>query len=145
MKNVAFSGFSNMQMPLASLIWDYMRYSMLLWENIGMGRVELIEDRARIEEAARLSLASDVAARLEQGLDQMVGRRFTDGVDLSGGEWQKVALARAYMRDAQLLILDEPTATLDARAEHRVFERFAELTHGKIAVGFLLPLSLPDS
>lgn len=113
---------------------DYMRYHMLLWENIGVGRIELFDDRERIERAARLSLASDVAAGLEKGLDQMVGRRFKDGVDLSGGEWQKVALARAYMRDAQLLILDEPTATLDARAEHRVFERFAELTLGKIAV-----------
>ncbi|HZS49946.1 MAG TPA: ABC transporter ATP-binding protein [Bryobacterales bacterium] len=113
---------------------DYMRYHMLLRENIAMGRVEHLENRPRIERAARLSLASDVAARLEKGLDQMVGRRFADGVDLSGGEWQKVALARAYMRDAQLLILDEPTATLDARAEHRVFERFAELTRGKIAV-----------
>jgi ATP-binding cassette, subfamily B, bacterial len=113
---------------------DYMRYHMLLWENIGVGRIELFDDRERIETAARLSLASDVAAGLENGLDQMVGRRFKDGVDLSGGEWQKVALARAYMRDAQLLILDEPTATLDARAEHRVFERFAELTRDKIAV-----------
>ena len=113
---------------------DYMRYHMLLWENIGVGRIELFDDRERIESAARLSLASDVAAGLENGLDQMVGRRFKDGVDLSGGEWQKVALARAYMRDAQLLILDEPTATLDARAEHRVFERFAELTRDKIAV-----------
>jgi ATP-binding cassette subfamily B protein len=113
---------------------DYMRYHMLLWENIGVGRIELFEDRERIEKAARLSLASDVAAGLENGLDQMVGRRFKEGVDLSGGEWQKVALARAYMRDAQLLILDEPTATLDARAEHRVFERFAELTRDKIAV-----------
>jgi ATP-binding cassette, subfamily B, bacterial len=113
---------------------DYMRYHMLLWENIGVGRIELFDDRKRIERAARLSLASDVAAGLENGLDQMVGRRFKDGVDLSGGEWQKVALARAYMRDAQLLILDEPTATLDARAEHRVFERFAELTRDKIAV-----------
>jgi ATP-binding cassette subfamily B protein len=113
---------------------DYMRYHMLLWENIGVGRIELFDDRERIERAARLSLASDVAAGLEKGLDQMVGRRFKDGVDLSGGEWQKVALARAYMRDAQLLILDEPTATLDARAEHRVFERFAELTRDKIAV-----------
>jgi ATP-binding cassette, subfamily B, bacterial len=113
---------------------DYMRYHMLLWENIGVGRIELFDDRERIERAARLSLASDVAAGLENGLDQMVGRRFKDGVDLSGGEWQKVALARAYMRDAQLLILDEPTATLDARAEHRVFERFAELTRDKIAV-----------
>jgi ATP-binding cassette, subfamily B, bacterial len=113
---------------------DYMRYHMLLWENIGVGRIELFDDRERIERAAGLSLASDVAAGLEKGLDQMVGRRFKDGVDLSGGEWQKVALARAYMRDAQLLILDEPTATLDARAEHRVFERFAELTRGKIAI-----------
>ena len=113
---------------------DYMRYQMLLAENIGLGRVEALDDRPRIEQAARLSLASEVAARLEKGLDQMVGRRFDDGVDLSGGEWQKVALGRAYMRDAQILILDEPTATLDARAEHRVFQRFAELTLGKMAV-----------
>lgn len=113
---------------------DYMRYHMLLSENIGLGRVEAMGDRPRIERAAKMSLASEVAARLEKGLDQMVGRRFSGGVDLSGGEWQKVALARAYMRDAQLLILDEPTATLDARAEHRIFERFAELTRGKIAV-----------
>jgi len=96
--------------------------------------VERIEDQPRIEKAARQSLAADVASRLEKGLDQMVGRRFDQGVDLSGGEWQKVALARAYMRDAQLLILDEPTATLDARAEHQVFERFVELTQDKIAV-----------
>jgi len=113
---------------------DFMRYHMLLGENISMGRVEAIGDRARIEQAARLSLASEVAARLEKGFDQMVGRRFEGGVDLSAGEWQKVALARAYMRDAQLLILDEPTSTLDARAEHRVFQRFAELTCGKMAV-----------
>jgi len=79
-------------------------------------------------------LASEVAAQFQKGLEQMVGRRFADGVDLSGGEWQKIALGRAYMREAQLLILDEPTATLDARAEHRVFERFIELTRGKIAV-----------
>ena len=72
--------------------------------------------------------------RLPNGYDQMVGRRFEGGVDLSGGEWQKFALARAYMRDAQLLILDEPTATLDARAEYEVFQRFAELTRGRMAV-----------
>ncbi len=113
---------------------DYMRYHMLLAENIGLGRVEALEERERIERAARLSLASEVAARLEKGLDQMIGRRFDGGVDLSGGEWQKVALGRAYMRDAQILILDEPTATLDARAEHRVFQRFADLTRGKMAV-----------
>jgi len=75
-----------------------------------------------------------VVDRLPNGYDQMVGRRFEGGVDLSGGEWQKFALARAYMRDAQLLILDEPTATLDARAEYEVFQRFAELTRGRTAV-----------
>jgi ATP-binding cassette subfamily B protein len=124
----------DLRREIGVIFQDYMRYQMLFWENIGVGRVEDIHDRARIETAARLSLAADVAARLENGLDQMIGRRFAGGVDLSGGEWQKIALARAYMRDAQLLILDEPTATLDARAEHRVFERFAELTRGKIAV-----------
>ncbi len=124
----------DLRREIGVIFQDYMRYNLLLWENIGVGRVERIGDRPQIEHAARLSLASEVASRFEKGLDQMVGRRFADGVDLSGGEWQKVALARAYMRDAQLLILDEPTATLDARAEHAVFERFAELTRGKIAV-----------
>jgi ATP-binding cassette subfamily B protein len=75
-----------------------------------------------------------LAARLEKGLEQMLGRRFSGGVDLSGGEWQKVALSRAYMRDAQLLILDEPTATLDAISEARVFERFAQMTRDKMTV-----------
>ena len=72
--------------------------------------------------------------KLPNGYDQMIGRRFEGGVDLSGGEWQKFALARAYMRDAQLLILDEPTATLDARAEYEVFLRFADLTRDRMAV-----------
>src|SRR5213079_2566766 len=97
-------------------------------------QIERLEDEARIREAAQRSLADAVAGRLEHGYDQMVGRRFDGGVDLSGGEWQKFALARAYMRDAQLLILDEPTATLDARAEYEVFQRFAELTRGRMAV-----------
>ena len=124
----------DLRREIGVIFQDYMRYHLLLRENIGLGRVEGIDDRDRIEQAARLSLASEVAARLPAGLDQMIGRRFEGGVDLSGGEWQKVALARAYMRDAQLLILDEPTATLDARAEHQVFQRFAELTRGKMAV-----------
>jgi ATP-binding cassette subfamily B protein len=113
---------------------DYVRYQLLLWENIGFGRVECLDDRERIERAAEFSGAAEVAARLENGLHQMLGRRFSGGVDLSGGEWQKVALSRAYMRDAQLLILDEPTATLDARSESKVFERFAELTQDKMAL-----------
>jgi ATP-binding cassette, subfamily B, bacterial len=79
-------------------------------------------------------LADQVIAKLQGGYEQMLGRRFEQGVDLSGGEWQKVALARAYLRDAQLLILDEPTAALDARSEFEVFHRFAELTMGKMAL-----------
>ncbi len=92
-----------------------------------------MDDQDRIETAAHKSLAKNLIARFPDGYNQMVGKRFDGGVDLSGGEWQKLALARAYMRDAQLLILDEPTATLDARAEYEVFQRFAELTRGRMA------------
>jgi ATP-binding cassette subfamily B protein len=113
---------------------DYLRYDMLIRENIGFGKLESLADQDRIEAAAYKSLAKGMIDRLPDGYDQMVGRRFEGGLDLSGGEWQKLALARAYMRDAQLLILDEPTATLDARAEYEVFQRFAELTRGRMAV-----------
>jgi ATP-binding cassette subfamily B protein len=113
---------------------DFVRYDFVLRENIGVSQVEALDDDARIREAARRSLADSVAQRVPQGFDQMLGRRFDNGVELSGGEWQKVALARAYMRDAQVLILDEPTAALDARAEYEVFLRFAELTKGRMAV-----------
>src|SRR5213594_693399 len=113
---------------------DFVRYDFILKENIGVSQVEQLGDEARIREAARRSLADSVASRLGKGYDQMLGRRFDGGVELSGGEWQKVALARAYMRDAQVLILDEPTAALDARAEYEVFLRFAELTKGRMAV-----------
>jgi ATP-binding cassette subfamily B protein len=110
------------------------RYDFVLKENIAVSQVDALDDTARVREAARRSLADSVAARLTGGYDQMLGRRFDGGVDLSGGEWQKVALGRAYMRDAQVLILDEPTAALDARAEYEVFLRFAELTKGRMAV-----------
>jgi ATP-binding cassette subfamily B protein len=113
---------------------DFVRYDFILKENIGVSQVDALGDDARVREAARRSLADSVAARFERGYDQMLGRRFDGGVDLSGGEWQKVALGRAYMRDAQVLILDEPTAALDARAEYEVFLRFAELTKGRMAV-----------
>jgi len=113
---------------------DFVRYEFILKENIGVGQVEGLGDEARIREAARRSLADSVATRLEKGYDQVLGRRFDGGVELSGGEWQKVALGRAYMREAQVLILDEPTAALDARAEYEVFLRFSELTKGKMAV-----------
>ncbi|HXV91362.1 MAG TPA: ABC transporter ATP-binding protein [Gemmatimonadales bacterium] len=113
---------------------DFVRYDFVLRENIGVSQIEALPDEARIREAARRSLAESVAQRLEKGYEQMLGRRFEGGVELSGGEWQKVALGRAYLREAQVLILDEPTAALDARAEYEVFLRFAELTKGKMAV-----------
>jgi ATP-binding cassette subfamily B protein len=119
---------------------DFMRYEMTARENIAVGRIEndSPEDagpsQEDIEYAAHKSLAAGVISKLSKGYDQMLGRRFEGGVDLSGGEWQKLALARAYLRDSQLLILDEPTAALDARSEFEVFERFAELTEGKMAL-----------
>ncbi len=113
---------------------DFMRYEMTARENIAVGRIEELDDLDGIHIAARKSMADEVIARLAGGYEQMLGRRFHQGVDLSGGEWQKLALARAYLRDAQLLILDEPTAALDARSEFAVFQRFAELTQGKSAL-----------
>jgi ATP-binding cassette, subfamily B, bacterial len=113
---------------------DFMRYEMTARENIGIGRVESEHSQSEIESAAHKSLAESVINKLPGGYDQMLGRRFESGVELSGGEWQRVALARAYLRDAQLLVLDEPTAALDARSELEVFERFAELTTGKMAL-----------
>jgi ATP-binding cassette subfamily B protein len=113
---------------------DFMRYEMTARENIAVGRIEVPHAPEEIEYAAEKSLAAGVVAKLEGKYDQMLGRRFEGGVDLSGGEWQKMALARAYLRDAQLLILDEPTAALDARSELEVFERFSELTFGKMAL-----------
>jgi ATP-binding cassette, subfamily B, bacterial len=113
---------------------DYMRYEMTSRENIAVGRIDAIDQLEDLREAARKSLAEQVIAKLPHYYDQMLGRRFENGVDLSGGEWQKIALARAYLREAQLLILDEPTAALDARSEYEVFQRFAELTQDKMAL-----------
>jgi ATP-binding cassette, subfamily B, bacterial len=113
---------------------DFMRYEMTARENIAVGRIDHLHQQDDIESAAHKSLADDVVAKLSNSYDQVLGRRFEGGVELSGGEWQKIALARAYLRDAQLLILDEPTAALDARSELEVFERFAELTQGKMAL-----------
>jgi ATP-binding cassette subfamily B protein len=113
---------------------DFMRYEMTARENIAVGRIELIDNLQLLQQSAQKSMADEVVGKLPAGLDQMLGRRFDGGVDLSGGEWQKVALARAYLRDAQVLILDEPTSALDARSEYEVFQRFAELTTGKMAL-----------
>ncbi|HEY6544127.1 MAG TPA: ABC transporter ATP-binding protein [Dokdonella sp.] len=113
---------------------DFVRYAFSAADNIAVGRIDAREDRARIEQAAAQSLADAVVERLPNAWEQVLGRRFHDGVELSGGEWQKIAIARAYMRDAAVLILDEPTAALDARSEFQVFERFKELSRGKTAV-----------
>jgi ATP-binding cassette subfamily B protein len=130
---------------------DFVRYDMRLDENIGVGKVEVLSSLAasngaegtadtpadvpaEIGVAAERSLATSLLPRLPHGYQQMLGRRFAEGVDLSGGEWQKVALARAYLREAQVLVLDEPTAALDARAEYEVFERFSELVAGRMAL-----------
>ena len=113
---------------------DFMRYEMTARENIAVGRIDELDDLAALKAAAEKSGAQEVIARLPAEYEQMLGRRFEGGVDLSGGEWQKLALARAYLRDSQLLVLDEPTAALDARSEYQVFRRFSELTSGKMAL-----------
>lgn len=121
---------------------DFVRYDMRFDENIGVGEIESVRDELDSDEAtpesiataAKNSLAESLLPRMPHGYKQMLGRRFEEGVDLSGGEWQKVALARAYLRDAQVLILDEPTAALDARAEYEVFMRFSELVAGRMAI-----------
>lgn len=113
---------------------DFMRYEMTARENVAVGLIEQVDDLSRIQQSALKSMADDVVQKLPSKYEQMLGRRFEGGLDLSGGEWQKIALARAYLRNAQVLILDEPTSALDARSEYEVFQRFAELTLGKMAL-----------
>jgi ATP-binding cassette, subfamily B, bacterial len=125
---------ADLHAEIGVIFQDFVRYEMTAHENIAVGRVDSDHTPEDIDRAAGKSLARAVISRLPRGYEQMLGRRFDGGVDLSGGEWQKLALARAYLRDAQLLILDEPTAALDARSEFEVFQRFAELTCGKTAL-----------
>ncbi len=113
---------------------DFVRYDMPARLNIGVGRISELQHDETLWAAAKKSRADSMLARFHQGLEQMLGRRFEGGVDLSGGEWQKFALARAYLRNAQILILDEPTAALDAVAEYEVFSRFADLARDKMAL-----------
>lgn len=125
---------AELRQEIGVIFQDFVRFQMTASDNIAVGRIDERLNESKVKDSAGRSLADRVIDKLPGGYQQMIGRRFADGVDLSGGEWQKVALGRAYMRDAQLLILDEPTAALDARAEHEVFQRFAELTKGKTAV-----------
>jgi ATP-binding cassette, subfamily B, bacterial len=127
-------GLEDLYREIGVIFQDFMRYEMTARENIAVGRVEEIDNLPLLQIAADKSMADEVIGKLPREYEQMLGRRFENGVDLSGGEWQKVALARAYLRDAQVLILDEPTAALDARSEFEVFQRFAELTAGKTAL-----------
>jgi len=119
---------------LGIIFQDYIRYQMTFYQNIAVGNIKEIDNEKLVKTAAELSLADQLAQKLPGAYQQWLGRKFNDGIELSGGEWQKVALARAYMKDAQVLILDEPTSALDARAEYEVFQRFAQLTTGKSAV-----------
>jgi len=124
----------SLRQNIGIIFQDYLRYQMRVSDNIAVGNIVQKDNSSLIVSAAEQSLASDLVSRLPAGYEQMLGKRFQEGVELSGGEWQKVALARAYMRQAQVLILDEPTSALDARAEYEVFQRFAALTQGKSAV-----------
>lgn len=119
---------------LGVIFQDFVRYNLSAGENIGVGQVEAMDDRARIADAAHRGMAEEVIEELPGGYDQLIGRRFKQGVDLSGGQWQKIAIARAWMRNAQVMILDEPTAALDARSEFEVFQRFRELADNRTAV-----------
>lgn len=133
-KDIRSYDLKELRKAIGVIFQDYIRFQLKVSENIAIGNIGFREELDRIEEAADKSMANTVVENLPEGYDQMLGKLFKDGVELSGGQWQKVALARAYMRDAQLLILDEPTSALDARAEHEVFVRFAELMTGKTAV-----------
>lgn len=113
---------------------DFVKFELTLRENIAMGEIAEIQNEERLDNAAQKSLAQEVVAEMPLGYNQQLGKRFKNGKDLSGGQWQKIAIARAYMKDAEVLILDEPTSALDARAETEAFQRFIQLTEGKTAV-----------
>ncbi|HEY9010303.1 MAG TPA: ABC transporter ATP-binding protein [Devosia sp.] len=125
---------ADLRQHISVIFQDFLRYSFSAADNIAVGRIDEAGDRERIRKSAEQSLAHPVIQKLPEGYDQMLGRTFAKGHDLSGGEWQKIAIARAYMRDAEIIILDEPTAALDARAEAEVFQRFKNLATGTTAV-----------
>jgi ATP-binding cassette subfamily B protein len=127
-------GLEALRGSMGVIFQDFVRYNLSAGDNIAVGKIDARSDEARIEQAAKRSQADEVIAKLPGGYQQMIGKRFRNGVELSGGEWQKIAISRAYMREAAVLILDEPTAALDARSEFEVFQRFKELSSGKTAI-----------
>ena len=133
-KDIKSFDLGDLRQNIGIIFQDYIRFQMKASENIAIGNIENRVELNIIKDAAKKSLADTVISGLPDEYEQILGKRFDKGVELSGGQWQKIALGRAYMRDAQLLILDEPTSALDARAEHEVFIRFADLIEGKSAV-----------
>ena len=133
-KDLESYNLGDLRQNIGIIFQDYIRFQMKASDNIAIGNIKNRIELDIIKDAAKKSLADTVIENLPGEYDQVLGKRFAEGVELSGGQWQKVALGRAYMRDAQLLILDEPTSALDARAEHEVFLRFADLIAGKSAV-----------
>jgi ATP-binding cassette subfamily B protein len=133
-RNIKEYDLKELREQVGVIFQDYVTYFLSARENIGVGRVGDIENQELVISAARKSGADDVIERLPDGYDTMLGRWFNKGTQLSGGEWQKVALARAFIRDAGILILDEPTSSLDARAEYEVFTHFRTLSGGKTAI-----------
>lgn len=132
--NILDYKLADLRANIGIIFQDYIRYEMTVSDNIAVGDIEHIRDKQAIQIASEMSMANEVIGQLPNGFEQMLGKRFKEGTELSGGQWQKIALARAYMRNAQLIVLDEPTSALDARAEHKVFQRFSELIDGKMAV-----------
>src|SRR5205085_4568369 len=126
-------GLDDLRREMGVIFQDFVRYEMTAGENIGLGRVEALHDRVQVRTAAARAGADDLIEHLPQGLDTPLGRQFA-GRDLSGGEWQQLALARAFMRDCQLLVLDEPTAALDVQTEYDVYTRFHDLTHDRMTL-----------
>jgi ATP-binding cassette subfamily B protein len=125
---------ADLRRNIAVLFQDFVHYQFTARENIGFGQIEEVENLGQVTSAARRSGADPIITQLPAGYETTLGRRWNKGLELSGGEWQKVALGRAFMRDAQVLVLDEPTASLDAEAEYEIFKRFGELTKGRTAV-----------
>jgi ATP-binding cassette, subfamily B, bacterial len=123
-----------LQQRIGVIFQDFVRYHLPVRENIGFGQIDAMDDVERIAAAARKSGAQEVVEELPEGYETMLGRWFHDGHELSLGQWQKIALARAFMRDAEILVLDEPTASVDARTEYEIFQNFKALTEGKMAI-----------
>jgi ATP-binding cassette subfamily B protein len=124
----------DLRLSIGVIFQDFVRYQVSARENIGFGQIKDLADEPRILAAAERGGADEVVERLPQGYDTLLGRWFEKGAELSGGQWQKIALGRAFMRDSEVLVLDEPTAALDAEREYEIFQRFRDLTAGRIAL-----------